>query len=232
MTMRQRYYLDRRQLVAGLVHDIALVLSLAIEKNGRASLIVSGGSTPKPLFDRLSELDIDWQKVVITLVDERWVEPDSPGSNERLVRRHLLKNRAGSAVFIGLKNAAPTAAAGQKECERVLQQVPRPFDLVILGMGNDGHTASLFPGFSRLAEAVAMDSGNICLPVSPPAASHERMTLTLPVILAGRQIFLHIVGPKKKEALAAALAEGTAAEMPIRYILRQSQVPVTVFWAP
>ncbi len=232
MTMRQQTYRDRRQLVAALVNDTAAVLSRAIKKNGRASMAVSGGSTPKPLFERLSTLDIPWNHVVISLVDERWVEPDANDSNQRLVRVHLLQNRAATATFIGMKNDAPTAAAGESRCERRLRQIPRPFDLVILGMGNDGHTASLFPGAEQLDQATDMDSRKICMAIRPPAASHERMTLTLPAILASRQIFIHIVGPGKREALAAALADGTAAEMPIRYILRQSQVPVTVFWAP
>ena len=232
MTLIRKHFADRQQLVREMADHCGKLLSRAIAEKGGASLVVSGGSTPKPLFKRLSELDIPWEHVVITLVDERWVAVNDEDSNERLVRTHLLKNRAAKAAFIGMKNEAPTAAAGVQQCERRLRQVPRPFDLVILGMGNDGHTASLFPGARQLAAATAMDSGKICMAVTPPAASHDRMTLTLPAILAANRIFLHIVGAEKLKVLKQALAGGPPQVRPIRVILMQEQVPVTIYHAP
>ncbi len=232
MTFTRKHFADRQQLVREMVDHVGKLLSRAIAEKGGASLAVSGGSTPKPLFERLSELDIAWEHVVITLVDERWVDAADKDSNEHLVRAHLLKNRAAKATFIGMKNEALTAAAGVQQCERRLRQVPRPFDLVILGMGNDGHTASLFPGARQLAAVTAMDSGKICMAVTPPAASHDRMTLTLPAILAANRIFLHIVGTEKLKILKQALATGSPEAMPIRFILRQEQVPVTIYHAP
>ncbi|MCI5139356.1 MAG: 6-phosphogluconolactonase, partial [Candidatus Electrothrix sp. AR1] len=133
-------------LVAELADKIGQSLLKSIVAHGRASLAVSGGSTPKPLFKLLSDVDIPWQDVVITLVDERWVDPSDPASNEQLVRQYLLQNRAAAATFIGLKNSSPTAAQGEAQCEQELRRIPRPFTVLILGMGNDGHTASLFPG--------------------------------------------------------------------------------------
>jgi len=165
-------------------------------------------------------------------VDERWVEPAESDSNEHLVREHLLKNRAAAATFIGMKNSAATAGAGEQECELQLQQVSRPFDVLILGMGGDGHTASLFPGAEKLAGATNLDSGKTCMGIAPLTAPHERMTLTLPAILDSGQIYLHITGQEKHDVLQKALKDGPVEAMPIRFILGQQTTPVTVFWAP
>lgn len=223
---------DRKNLVIDLAERIGELLTDGITDNGQASLAVSGGSTPVELFEALSDLDIPWQQVVITLVDERWVEPTENDSNEHLVRNHLLKDKALAATFIGMKNSAATASAGEKECERKLHEVPRPFDVLILGMGGDGHTASLFPGAKKLSLATDMDLGQICIGIAPLTAPHERMTLTLPAILDSRHIFLHITGQEKNDVLQKAQAEGPVEEMPIRYILRQQTTPVSVYWAP
>ena len=223
---------DRQSLTTTLADHIGTQLSAAITARGTASLAVSGGSTPVGLFEQLSELDIAWQDVVITLVDERWVEPADNDSNEHLVRTHLLKNRAAQATFIGMKNDAATAGAGETGCELELQKVPRPFDLLILGMGGDGHTASLFPGATKLAAATDMDSGRVCMGIAPVTAPHERMTLTLPAILDSREIILHITGTDKKDVLDKAMQDGPTPEMPIRFVLRQQVTPVTVYWAP
>ena len=223
---------DRKNLVIDLAERIGELLTKGITDNSRASLAVSGGSTPVELFEQLSGNDLSWQHVVITLVDERWVEPTEDDSNEHLVRSHLFKDKALAATFIGMKNSAATASAGEKECEQKLYKVPLPFDVLILGMGGDGHTASLFPGAEKLSLATDMDLGQTCMGIAPLTAPHERMTLTLPAILDSRQIFLHITGQEKNDVLQKAQAEGPVEEMPIRYILRQQTTPVSVLWAP
>ncbi|MEA1922813.1 MAG: 6-phosphogluconolactonase [Pseudomonadota bacterium] len=223
---------NRKSLVEALAGEIGELLEKGIADNGRASLVLSGGSTPVPLFERLSQLDIPWQDVVITLVDERWVPVTGDDSNERLVRSHLLQNRAAAATFIGMKNPALTASEGERACEEQLQNISRPFDVLILGMGGDGHTASLFPGAEKLAAATAMDSGLSCMGLAPLTAPHARMSLTLPVILDSRQLYLHIVGEDKKDLLAKALSDGPVAEMPIRFVLKQQSTPLSIFWAP
>lgn len=217
-------------LVSQLADQISQSLLKSIVAHGRASLVVSGGSTPKALFKELSALDIPWQDVVITLVDERWVDPADPASNEQLVRRYLLQDRAAAAIFIGLKNSFPTAAQGEAQCEQELRKIPQPFTVLILGMGNDGHTASLFPGSAQLAAATDMNSGKNCMAVTPADAPHERMTLTLPAILSSQEIILHIAGQEKKVVLAKAQEAGPAEEMPVRFVLRQQERPVTVYW--
>lgn len=223
---------DRKSLLVDLADLIGKLLVKGITANGRASLAVSGGSTPVALFEQLSGMDISWQDVVITLVDERWVEPIDDDSNELLVRTRLLKNKAAAATFIGMKNGAPTADDGEAECERQLQNVPRPFDVLILGMGSDGHTASLFPGTEKLAAATDMDSDRRCMGLAPLTAPHARMSLTLPAILDSGHLFLHITGENKKKILEKAMTEGPIEEMPIRFILRQQSIPLSVYWAP
>jgi 6-phosphogluconolactonase len=232
MTTVMRDFTDRKDLVGYLVLQIAELLSAGVADNGRASFAVSGGSTPVELFERLSLLDISWKDISITLVDERWVEPSDDDSNERLARTHLLQNKAAAATFVGMKNGAEVASDGEAECEQNFKKIPQPFDVLILGMGGDGHTASLFPGAKKLAAATAMDSGRTCMALAPLTAPHERMSLTLPVILASRQIFLHIVGQEKREVLDKAMTDGPVEEMPIRFVLKQESTPVSVYWAP
>ena len=218
--------------MAVLADQVAEFLRASIRERGRASLVVSGGSTPVPFFVALSELALAWEKVTITLADERWVEPSEPDSNERLVRLHLLQNRAAAAHLVGLKTEAPTAVQGEKECDDRLAVLQRPFDVLILGMGNDGHTASLFPEAERLSEALAMDSGQLCIAITPPVAPHERMTLTLPALLQSREIILHLVGSGKRSVYENAMEKGAVEEMPVRAVLGQTSAPVTVFWCP
>lgn len=223
---------DRTSLVEELAGQIGELLHKGIATAGRASIALSGGSTPVALFERLSLLDISWKDVDVTLVDERWVEATEKDSNERLVRSHLLQNRAAAGNFTGMKNSAVTAGAGEKGCEKQLQNISRPFDVLILGMGGDGHTASLFPGAEKLAAATAMDSGRTCMALAPLTALHERMSLTLPVILDSRQLFLHITGQEKKDVLDKALGDGPFEDMPIRYVLKQQSTPLSVYWSP
>lgn len=222
---------DQETLVAELAERITRALQKNIASHGWASLAVSGGSTPKPLFTELSHQDIFWQNVVITLVDERWVDPADSASNEQLVRQYLLQDQAAAATFIGLKNVFPTAVEGQAQCTQDLRKVPRPFTVLILGMGNDGHTASLFPGSAQLVAATDMNSGTMCMATTPAEAPHERMTLTLPTLLDADEIILHIHGLEKKSVLTKAQEEGLAEDMPIRFILRQQKTPVAVYWA-
>ncbi|MDJ0667267.1 MAG: 6-phosphogluconolactonase [Desulfobacterales bacterium] len=232
MTVHFEAFPDRESAAAQLADQIGQRLTAGIAANGRASLAVSGGTTPVALFQRLSTMDLNWSQVVVTLVDERWVAPTDEDSNEGLVQSHLLKAQAAAATFIGLKNEAATASAGEKECERRLKEVPRPFDVLILGMGGDGHTASLFPGAAKLARATDMGAPQTCMGIAPLSAPHERMTLTLPAILDAAQIFLHITGSNKRDVLAQAQTDGPPEKMPIRYILRQQATPVFIYWAP
>ena len=145
---------DLGALSRALADQIAASLKTAIAARGLASLVVSGGKSPIKLFEMLRTQELDWSRVCIALADERWVDPADPASNEKLVRDVLLKGSAAAARFLGLKNGAPTPDMGAVSAWETFARVPRPFDAVVLGMGDDGHTASLFPGSPNLLSAL------------------------------------------------------------------------------
>ncbi len=217
------------ELVAALARRIANALQDAVDIRGQASLVVSGGSTPIPLFHKLRAIAIDWQEVYVTLADERWLPADHPDSNERLVREHLLTDKAAKAKFRGLHNIHATPEAGAAMAGESLSNFPRPFDVVILGMGNDGHTASLFPCAAELDAGLTTDA--VCLAVRPTQAPHPRLSLSLSSLLNARQIYLHLSGESKKAVLEEALSSRDVKAMPIRAVLDQRKVPVDVYWS-
>jgi 6-phosphogluconolactonase len=209
---------------------VAKLLVADIAETGFASLVVSGGRTPMGFFHLLSQQMLDWSKVSITLADERWVDADHADSNEKLVRANLLINEAHRATFIGLKNSAADAIVGEPKAEQALAAVGK-FTVLILGMGDDGHTASLFPGADALALGLDMDSGRTCIGVTPTAAPHQRISMTLPRLLDSQQIIIHISGAGKQQVLEQAQAGDDIEALPIRAILNQQQAPLTIYWA-
>ncbi len=223
-------FADAESLNQQFAVEIANKLRAGLKQNGHASLVVSGGRTPIGLFTHLREQVLDWSNVFITLADERWVDEHDESSNEKLVREHLLQSHAATARFVGLKNSHLTPFDGATETERALAAFPRPFDVVILGMGEDGHTASLFPGAENLKAALAMDSGRVCMGMTPLTAPLDRITLTLPALLNSRQIYLHLVGESKMAVYRQAAQGNDLNEMPVRAILGQSETPVEIIW--
>lgn len=223
---------SRETLSRELAVEILQLLNLELDNRQKAGLVVSGGSTPAPLFTALSTGICDWPRVNITLADERWVDPLSPQSNEGLVRRKLLQDKAVAARFIGLKTDHPAPHAAENACENRLQEMPQPFTAVLLGMGKDGHTASLIPGAPELQEALSPSSNRCCLQISPPHADLLRMTLTLPTLLNTRKLLLHITGDEKLAVYRQALAGDDPLTMPVRAILQQDRVDVSIYWAP
>ena len=218
MIEAERIFEAREALAATLARDVAEELERAIEAKGRATLAVSGGTTPKLFFEKLSEIDIPWARVSVTLVDERQVPETSERSNARLVRTHLLRNRAAAARFVPLVDN-PDA-----------EKIPS-FDVAVLGMGNDGHTASFFPGGDSLAEAIDADTKKRLIAITAPGAGEPCLTFTLPVLEQAGRLALHIEGAEKKQVLKQALADGPEEDMPVRALLR-SAAPVTLYWCP
>ncbi|OMH25953.1 6-phosphogluconolactonase [Motiliproteus sp. MSK22-1] len=223
---------NRAMLEEHLCQQIVGLLRSSIDTKGEASLAVSGGRTPTALFQQLSEQSLDWSKVTIVLVDERWVDADHEDSNERLVRLNLLQNQAVKARLIGLKTAASGALEGMDELTEKLASLPPVLDAVILGMGEDGHTASFFPKAQELSQALDLQSTRSCQSVTPVDAPHQRMTLTLPRLLASQRIFLHLCGEGKLPVLEKAMKAGEVEDMPVRSVLRQKNTPVEICWAP
>jgi 6-phosphogluconolactonase len=225
-------YPDLDTLTDVLAKRIAAELRDALAARGRASLIVSGGKSPITLFETLRSQALDWSRVFVTLADERWVETHDAASNERLVRDTLLKDAAASAHFAGLKNVASTPDEGAAAAWGSLAEWPRPFDLVLLGMGDDGHTASLFPGSPRLSAALDEGLAPGCIGMLAPTAPENRLSLNLSALLDSRRIVILITGAEKWLTYSKACGSGAVAEMPVRAVLRQRRTPVDVVWAP
>ncbi|WP_085316402.1 6-phosphogluconolactonase [Derxia lacustris] len=222
-------FTDTASLDAALADFITDRLTAGLGARGRASLVVSGGRTPRGLFTRLSQADLDWSKIDITLADERWVPPDHADSNERSVREALLIGRAAAARFLSPYDGSVTAEEGCAAWRAGLASFARPFDVLILGMGNDGHTASLFPDAAELGAGLDPANDADCLAVHPTLAPHARISLTRRRLLDSRTLVLHVTGADKRELLDRVLAAGPVAEFPIRLALHQDDVPLHVF---
>lgn len=227
--MQLHQYTDTNTLNKDFAARLVNVLSEAINLRGRAYLVVSGGRTPTALFNALSVADLVWRNVTILLADERFVPVDSADSNERLVKANLLKDNAANAAFISLYADAETAEEAIKVVLPRIDVLPA-FDAVILGMGEDGHTASLFPCSAELGAGLATDAPAV-LAVNPSSAPHQRISLSLPRLLNTRNLFIHLVGQSKLDVLNKAQSDTDVTSMPIRAVLQQSDVDVAVMYA-
>jgi 6-phosphogluconolactonase len=222
--MKLEVYPDREMLMLGLANVIAGQLADFLRRDGKATLSVPGGTTPGPIFDTLSGVDLDWANVAVVLNDERWVPEDSDRSNTRLVRERLIRGRAAQARLVPLFAPAETPEEVLSALEDGLRP-HLPISVLLLGMGNDMHTASLFPGADRLGEALSADAPLI-LPMRAEAAVEPRVTLTAPTLRGAFNIHLLITGPEKRAALDRAMAL-TLEEAPVRAVLDTA----TVHWA-
>jgi 6-phosphogluconolactonase len=224
---------DPLALAEALAHSIADDLRAAIDARGIASLALSGGNTPRALMQALALQVLDWPRVVVTLVDERWVPESSERSNAALVRKNLLQGAAAGARFMPLYRDKPEPEDALAEIESDLAGLPLPFDALVLGMGNDGHTASFFPGGDRLADALDPGTTSKVLPMRAPDAGEPRITLTLPPILTAHHLYLHIEGAAKQHVLGDAVTgTGPGTDYPVRSVLRHTTSPMQVFYSP
>ena len=202
-------------------------LTAAIAARGAAVLVATGGRSPAPIYDLLARSLLDWSKVAVTLSDDRFVAPTSPDSNERLVRERLLVGKAASGRFVplsfdveGVEEAALRAEAGVKALA--------PYDVMLLGMGEDGHVASLIPGSPVLDAGMDPAGDRFCLGVpagvgSPPVA---RISMTMPALLQARLTLLLISGEAKREIVES------RSGLPVHALLEQAKAPVRVLWTP
>lgn len=215
-----------------LALTIADELRAAIAERGRVSLAVSGGKSPIALFEQLREQALDWKKVNVLLVDERCVSHDHADSNTALVRQHLLQGAAAAATFTTLFDALPTELSNDALSRLVdsanqrLRILAFPLDVVILGMGEDGHTASLFPAAPGLEEALISPSPIAW--VRPATAPHARLTFTLPILLTARHVHLPLSGEKKLAVYEAAKQAANPA-LPISLLLNNPACTVQVW---
>jgi 6-phosphogluconolactonase len=231
MTIERRTFADKPTLARELAEAVADRIRGAIAERGLAAIAVSGGSTPGKFFQALGKTkDIEWDKVIVTLVDERWVDETSDRSNALLVNEKMLQGPAAMARFFPLYSGGdePTADAVART-NALMAELPLPFAAVILGMGSDGHTASFFPGGDTLHEALT--AAGPTLAIRAPGAGEPRITFTLPRLLETDGLYLHIEGDEKAAVLDTALGDGPVEDMPIRAVLR-SGAAVTVYWCP
>ena len=231
MSIDRRSFADKPTLAKELAEAVADRIRTAIAERGEASIAVSGGSTPGKFFAALGKTkDIDWSKVVVTLVDERWVDETSNRSNALLVNEKMLQGPAAVARFFPLYSGGdePTAELVAKT-NALVGSLPKPFAAVILGMGNDGHTASFFPGGDTLNEALTSEGPTLA--IRAPGAGEPRITFTLPRLIETDGLYLHIEGEEKATVLEQALGEGPVEDMPIRAVLR-SDAPLAIYWCP
>lgn len=220
---------DRESLALALAARVAQGLADSLRFADRASLAVSGGATPALFFERLSERELDWAHVDVTLVDDRWVPAASPRSNEAMARRLLLRGPAARAAFFPLTTADESPRQGRDAVDGRLAALAWPLSVAVLGMGLDGHTASFFPGGDRLAAALDPKTPHRVEAVEAPGAREPRITLTAPVLLAAEATLLHIEGAAKRETLRRALEPGPIEKMPIRLFLRRAR-RLEIFW--
>lgn len=219
---------DPDQVARALADRVAEALSDAVTRHGCASLVVSGGRSPIAFFEALSTRQLDWAKVQVSLADERWVDVNDPDSNEGLVRRHLLQNAAADAQMLGLYQPADTLEQAARLASQRLNDLHQPIDVLVLGMGNDGHTASLFPNSPLLAQGLDPNGAAHCLPMQAPVNPEQRISMSYSLLASARVQCLAIQGSAKLETLRQAMQLETL-QMPIRAFLRS---PLEIYWCP
>jgi 6-phosphogluconolactonase len=219
---------DKASWARKAADKIAERLNDSIESRSAASLLVPGGSTPQPIFERLASTHLDWAKVHVGLTDERWVRVSHSDSNENLVRRALLRGQASSGQFHALYSQASKPSAGLALAERSVNSMPRPFDVVLLGMGTDGHFASLFPGLPETKAGLDLHNPALCLAIDKPQAGYARLSLTLSALLHARLILVAISGRPKRAIALQAMAGG--AQTPIAALFAARKDDLEVLW--
>jgi 6-phosphogluconolactonase len=221
---------DRESLALGTANILAAALGQGLARSGRASLAAAGGATPAPVYRRLAAARLDWGGIAVVPTDERWVDPSSPDSNEAMLRQTLLTGPAGSARLVSLWSDAASPDDAARAAEPKVRAL-LPFDAVLMGMGEDGHVASLFPASPILQNGLDPDGARLVLaaPAGEPAPPQARISLTLAALLRARGIVVLTTGTAKRRTLEEALA---GAALPVRSVLAQDRVPVRVLWSP
>ncbi|HET7778048.1 MAG TPA: 6-phosphogluconolactonase [Rudaea sp.] len=231
----QRYvehdFANSAELASALAEDVAGRLRAAIDSRGQALLALSGGTTPLEFMHALSTQQLEWSRVIVTLCDERWVPPQHDRSNARLVREALLHDAASAARFVPLYVDAPDPESGLGQVDAEISSLPLPIDVAVLGLGLDGHTASLFPDGDRIDAALDARGSALVLPMRSPSAGEPRITLTLPALAAAQSLYLHIEGAEKKQVFTRIMrGEDASSRSPLRALMQHAGAPLVVYW--
>lgn len=224
-----RPYVNGTALSENLAADVAAALQRRLAAGGMASLVVSGGRTPLPFFECLRAQPLDWSRVAVTLADERCVPADDAGSNGRMVREVLLRQAAAAARFVAPDTQVEDPVAAW---ERQLAAMPHPWSAVVLGMGEVGDFASLFPGMPGLEQALALDGRAGVVEALAPTEPRRRLSQTLAALLDTDWLALHVTGVAKLATLQRAQGIGLPQQLPVRALLRQRRVPLHVYHSP
>lgn len=229
MSYKLNQFTSQKKLIKDFANQIIANLQQAITVNDKAVLFVSGGNTPKALFTYLSNIDLQWEKVFVSLVDERWVDESHNDSNAKLVKGFFLQNKAKKANFVPVYKQNANLEETTQYFNEQIEQLLSPCDVLILGMGEDSHTASIFPNNPRTKEA--LNTQNNCIWIEPTNAPHARISLSLNTILKANNIYLHIEGKKKQEVFDKAILETEDfIHSPISAVLQNKLKKIEVYY--
>ena len=223
---------SRSRAARSTAGDIATILSSSVEKKGNALLLLSGGTTPAELYRELGSRHIPWEKVFVLPTDARWLSQDDDGSNDGMIRRTLLHGPAAAANFLPLYGGERTAQDALSRLHATISALPTP-DVSLLGLGEDGHVASLFPSSGNFMQAMTAEGGEFVVPIIAPnaAVTPERLTLSLPFLLTALDTFIFFHGTVKLSVYEKALESGAVEDLPFRAVVQQDKSPVSVYWA-
>ena len=224
-----RIFDSREAASIALANHISGILEGAIAKRGNATCVVSGGSSPVTMFNALRQHVLPWEKVTLVPSDERLVAIDHDDSNEGMIRQELMQQGAAAARLLSLAGAGIPIDARLAHINSQLGKLGKPLDIVVLGMGDDGHTASLFPDSPDIADA--MSSDDYCVVQQPAGSAVARLTLTPALLLDARKILLLFFGQSKRAVYDRAVTGTNLEELPVRFVLQQQVIPVFTFWA-
>lgn len=223
-------YDDVEEMAEAVAGDIGFIIESALDARGEALIAVPGGKTPMPIFQKLAKAKLDWKKVTIIPTDDRLVPLTDERSNIRAIAQAFLP--AGARVFPITSDIADYKLAGNSANAK-LSELKFPLDLAWLGVGEDGHTASIFPG-PDLEEALTAPNGRHAIGVMPdplpPEAPVARVTLTRSAILSARTVLITITGDDKKALLEQAIADGHSSKLPIGLVLAETEQPIDIHW--
>lgn len=225
-----REYPDRASASEAAAEILSQSINSALETQNDCAIVVSGGSTPGPCFDLLSANPLDWPHVTVVPSDERWVPANHADSNDRLIRERLLKDEASAGHVLSMFRQGLTADDATDEISQQLAELSTPFAAVLLGMGEDGHFASLFPDYKDLQHALKPDNTSLCMAVKTAGSPHQRISLSLSALINTFQIVLLIFGDAKKHVFETADQGGS--NYPVEGLLKHHLSPLTVIWAP
>ena len=226
--MNEHHFETRLEAATEAARRMAELLAYRLDHQSKASIIVSGGTSPRDCMAELARTPLDWQRVQVTLSDERWVPPDHEDSNEKLVRETLLVDRASSAQLLPVYADDVTP---EERCDVLQDPLPvLPFSCSLIGMGTDGHFASLFPDAEQLEMGLDVECGRLYIPVTTAASPHARISMTLAGISRSDEILLLFFGEEKLKVYEHAKASTNG--YPVSRLLRQKRAPVSLFWAP